>query len=264
MVSEKKALTGNRVYRMGSYAPTRGTNNPTGYLKRELKKRGGKATPAKKAQPLARKEPIKKAVPQKHGISQTGGDGKSDTRSGLAAKMLPGQSAQYSAGGTSTAPKSPTGGVGKVPSTVKINPYGQLQLPFSYEFSMSALERQQDANRALQMLGMDQQEQAQEYLKNMRTINQGYGEQKAQAINTASGRGTAFSSAYGKRVVGNATNYNNALGDLENQNIRANVGFTTQRNQIQADLNDYLRKLAMQRGVELDGQAGTLGLGKAR
>jgi len=31
---------GKKVYSQGSHAPTRGTVNPTGYIKRELKKRG--------------------------------------------------------------------------------------------------------------------------------------------------------------------------------------------------------------------------------
>lgn len=35
---------GKKVYGSGSYAPTKGTVNPTGYIKRELKKRGVQQT----------------------------------------------------------------------------------------------------------------------------------------------------------------------------------------------------------------------------
>lgn len=40
MVSVPKALAGRKVYSSGSYAPTRGTVNPSGYIKRESEKRG--------------------------------------------------------------------------------------------------------------------------------------------------------------------------------------------------------------------------------
>lgn len=59
---------GKRVYRGGSFAPNRGKVNPGGYIKREVRKRG---------------------------VSQIGGDGMSDTRSGLAKAAL----ARMQAGG---------------------------------------------------------------------------------------------------------------------------------------------------------------------
>lgn len=40
---------GRKVYSRGSYAPTRGTVNPSGYIKRELKKRAKKRNQPSKA-----------------------------------------------------------------------------------------------------------------------------------------------------------------------------------------------------------------------
>lgn len=57
--------TGKTVYGNGSYAPNRGTNNPAGYIKREVNKTG----------PLG-------------GVSNFGSTGRSETRSGLARKAL--------------------------------------------------------------------------------------------------------------------------------------------------------------------------------
>lgn len=44
---------GRKVYSRGSYAPTRGTVNPSGYIKRELKKRAKRNNPTKTTAQMA-------------------------------------------------------------------------------------------------------------------------------------------------------------------------------------------------------------------
>lgn len=58
-------MTGKTVFGNGSYAPTRGTNNPAGYIKRDINKSG----------PFG-------------GVSRFGSTGRSETRSGLAKAAL--------------------------------------------------------------------------------------------------------------------------------------------------------------------------------
>lgn len=53
MVSVPKALAGRKVYSSGSYAPTRGTVNPSGYIKRESEKRGTVNKPSQTRSGLA-------------------------------------------------------------------------------------------------------------------------------------------------------------------------------------------------------------------
>ena len=50
-MNTRTAATGKRVYRMGSFAPTRGKVNPVGYVKREMKKQAlAKAVLARRKQ----------------------------------------------------------------------------------------------------------------------------------------------------------------------------------------------------------------------
>lgn len=64
---------GKTVFGNGSYAPNRGTNNPAGYIKREINKQG--------------QEGINKQGPF-GGVSNFGSTGRSETRSGLARRAL--------------------------------------------------------------------------------------------------------------------------------------------------------------------------------
>lgn len=275
MLNLPDMLTGKRVYRMASHAPNRGTVKPKGYIKREIKKQG-----------------------LRRGVSKTGGDGMSDTRSGLAASALrrgmnkatlnkrfaakgkvpvkapvartaaavspAAQAAARTALGVSKPVASaavaaaPTG-----PPQVSINPDGTLKLPFNYEFSQNALEKSEEANNALLDLQRQFQQQGLEFTSNMRNAKQGYTTQKRQALNAAAGGGSAFSSAYGNQVVNDATDYNNQVNDLQSRNNVFNTGITNQQNAVVAGLNNFLRKSAGAYGAELDSQAGTLGYGKS-
>lgn len=254
MTSVSNGLVGKRVYRMSSHAPNRGTLKPGGYLKREMKKQG---------------------------VSKIGGDGMSDTRSGLAKAALAKQKFPTSsrpvpgkAKGLVGKAQGQLGASGKPATMFNHQPFknpkvtatadGTLKLPFDYEFSSAALQAAQAANAKLLEMQTQSQNQAQSYLANMRNAQSGYGQQKKASLNNYAGRGTAFSSGYGQQVGSDATAYNNQVNDLNAQNTIFNNSMTSGRNQIQADLNDFLRQQAMAQGVKLDGQAGTLGYGKSK
>lgn len=270
MATMRKALTGKRVYRMSSHAPTRGTNNPKGYVERELRNRN-KPQMAQKVQPLKKAEPLKKQMPGTHGISRVGKDGQSDTRSGLAARTMK-IKPRIGTALSIRQHKPPVNKAGKVslmhaPLTtpgykpIAINNNGRLDLPFDYSAAQNALEQQQKANQDLVGLQTQSQEHAQNYLKTLRDTQQGFGEQQRQTLNDNAARGTAFSSGYGMQVGNNANQFNNQVNDLNAENTTFNNGIEAQRNQINTGLQDYLRQQATARGVQLAPQLGTLGYG---
>jgi hypothetical protein len=273
MMNTNKALTGKRVYRMSSHAPTRGTNNPSGYIKRELRN-DNKPERAQRIQPLKPAEPVYKKAAGNHGVSKVGNDGQSDTRSGLASKMkppprnitkLPSRPRPRVAGIVKAA--GMTGGAAMAAhnkANIAINNNGRLDLPFDYSASQNALEQQQQANQSLLDLQSQQQQHAQEYLKGLRDAQQGYTGQQRQTLNDNAARGTAFSSGYGVQVGQNATNYNNAVNDLGAQNTQFNNSIEAQRTAVNTGLQDYLRQQALARAVKLDNDAGTLGFGVSK
>jgi hypothetical protein len=265
MTNVSKALTGKRVYRMSSYAPTRGTNNPKGYVERELRNRT-KPQKVQKQLPQKRAEPIQKKIAGTHGVSKVGKDGQSDTRSGLAASTLNKPNRRRRRRSINDSFQK----FNRAPLTtprykpIAINSNGRLDLPFDYAAGQGALERQQEANSNLLDLQRQTQEHATSYLQQMRNSQQNYGQVRRQTLNSNAARGSAFSSAYGTAVGRNATDYNNQVNDLNADNTLFNNGVAAQRNDITAGLNDFLRQQALQRGVALGSKAGTLGFGKAK
>lgn len=93
-------LVGKTVYRGSSYAPTRGQNNPQGYINRELNgpnwkpdkvagtNYGQLVSSAAHARNLARRGINNKKQGPFGGVSQFGFTGRSETRSGLAKQAL--------------------------------------------------------------------------------------------------------------------------------------------------------------------------------
>lgn len=260
MFSADTARLGKRVYKGVSKAPNRGTVKPGGYIQREMRN---------KAKSMV-----------------VGGDGMSDTRSGLAQTALRQQIAGRKA------PPRPLGGVKKKPAAgakprvrtmitgatsgkapnlnppkavpqLNINTNGTLQLPFDYQFSQDALNRTETANAELLDVQKEQQQQALSYAQNLRNASQGYSQQKLGSLNDFSGRGVLFSSGYGQQIGRDATAYNNQVNDLNAENTMLNNQFSDQRTQIQTDLKNFLRQQAGQQGVKLDADAGSLGYGKS-
>lgn len=214
MASLQRAQTGNRVYGGASQAPNRGqvsAKGAQGYLQRELKNRnqGGIVNPV-------------------------GRDGKSDSRSGVAARAL-GNSGigRQQAGGLKTPPNKnktggiqgnqqaappvgpPMGSVAQPPAPqIRINDKGLLELPYNQNMSASALAAYGDSNDELMALQQEEQQMALEAMQGRRDADTQYGQLKTQSLaNNASG-GTAFSSMYAKQVSDNASAYTNTLGEI--------------------------------------------------
>src|SRR5690349_5234025 len=136
-----KFAAGRKVYGQGATSPTRGTVDPSGYIKRELARQSNQ-----------------------QGVSRIGNDGKSDTRSGIAHNAIKnnlgnnvGRSPQstvrnpngpkrdmpkFMPRSTPAAVSSPGASpVGAAPqSTVQVAPNGQLQLPYDSEYFGQVLD----------------------------------------------------------------------------------------------------------------------------
>lgn len=72
------------VYRNSSFAPTRGTNNPTGYIMRANRMGAGVPNTGSGRQVIGNKRPITPFG----GVSKFGSTGRSETRSGLAKQAM--------------------------------------------------------------------------------------------------------------------------------------------------------------------------------
>lgn len=272
-------LTGKKVNGSGSFAATRGpvsAQGAQGYLQREVNKPGN--------------------VGIHGGVSRVGNDGKSDTRSGIAAGLL---AKQRSVGGPITngmaagpggpgggkggvkppklPPKTvPTGGVkgpgpggvatdggpgGIAPPEVNVNDAGQLELPYNAAFQANQLANLNQYNQDIMGLTMGMQNQQLEYNQNKRDLNLDYVDIKRDTLNQNATGGTAFSSQYGTAVGRNAQNFNNDLGDLESANTLFGQQSSMQQAAITAAFNQQMAMDALAYGESVAGDAGSLGLG---
>ncbi len=240
---------GKKVYGQGSYAPTRGQVNPQGYIQREIKNRN------------------QQALAGRGGVSRVGNDGQSDTRSGIAKRLLgnKGSSAgagrppravvTNSGGGNSARPKttrSPSPGITRGPgitagvrppvSVVQANPTGQLQLPYGSEFANQALDAQMAYDAEILALQGDEQENESAYASNSRDLEQGYTNQQRGTLNENASSGTAFSSAMGVGVNEDSRLYNNSKNDLLSGYTNFKTGLGNRKNQASTALRTMLQR----------------------
>lgn len=264
---------GKKVYARGAHRPTAGRVNPAGYIAREARNRA-----------------------KKRSVSRVGRDGQSDTRSGLAKAAIartqsmtgsvpktapgapiamkpvstmapapvPGQVPRPGAPVTETGNMSQPAGTPAVPQVphIQINPNGTLDLPYDIQATSDLLAQKEAANTALLDLQSAEQQQALDFTTQRRDLDIDYEGIRREALNRASGRGTAFSSGYGVDVGNNARDYNNVLNDLIAGNNAFQQDATKQRNNIVTNFNDFVRKEALDRAARLAEQAGKLGYGK--
>lgn len=259
---------GNPIYRMSSFAPTRGPVNPQGYLQRELRRQG-----------------------------LQGNDGQSDRRSGVAQQALqrrgivagePGNGAPGSPGkprnngggvtpsdprGTGSGPKPPVkgettpggpyGGIMNNAGTpvVNVNEDGTLELPFDLQTSKDALALQQDFNSRLLELQQGSQASDLEYQMAMRAAMQGYDETKRGTLNSAASSGNAFSSAYGYAAGRNANEFANTTGNLTATHGLDAAQTVASREALVRDFNAALAQLIAEQAANASADAGSLGYG---
>lgn len=251
-MSLPQLLQGRTVYRNSSYAPTRGTNDPTGYIRRGIQQRPGIIPQTNNAGPYG-------------GVSSVGSDGESDTRSGLAQRALNSQ-LQHQGVGTSVAGQTSIGAPTpqlNIPSApiADISAIGAIKLPYNFESNQNILAQKKAANDALLKLQQQRQQDALNYAKSIFDNKGQFVSLLAQNLNDFSGRGTAFSSGYGKSVGDNYTKFNDLINELQSNETRSMNNYQGSANQIQSDLNDYLLNAALQQGFAANKTAGKWGIG---
>jgi hypothetical protein len=226
-----------------------------GYLKREVKNRnqGGVVRPV-------------------------GRDGKSDSRSGVAARAL--NQGLASHGGRTPATKTKTkpgqqqatnptplqnaaaqDPLAPAPIQLKVTPNGTLELPYNQSFSSDALQAFKEGNDELLSLQQEEQAMQQEVMQGRRDADTQYGQLKTQTLSTAGGGGTTFSSAHGKRIADDATAYSNTLADISKREADFTQNASARRAAIQSALAMQLAEGAQGYGDELNEEAGDLGYG---
>lgn len=144
---------------------------------------------------------------------------------------------------------------------VKINENGQLDLPYGENFGADMLQHQEEMNASLLDLQTSGQDQQASYAASKRDLDATYTKAKRSTLDNAAARGSVFGSSYGVGVGNDATNFNNQASDLESQNNQALVANSAGRTGIETSFNNYLRKAVLDRGVELNADAGKLGYG---
>lgn len=265
-MNPQQALAGKKVYGQGSFAPTKGrvsANGMQGYLQR--------------SQRLG-------------GVRKVGGDGQSDTRSGLAQMAMqrremaggkrPNQSFQAPNNQRLKPPTKPGGGpslVGggaasataaqssgsNVPQ-VTVNNNGQLELPYNPAWSQELLQQMGQYNSDLAALQGEQQQEGLAYGQATRQAGEDYTGQKRTTLNTNAGAGTAFSSAYGVQASNDAGNYQNTINEMLAQHDASNTAFDTERTAIINAFKQQMQQSALAYAEQTAQKAGTLGYGQAK
>jgi hypothetical protein len=145
---------------------------------------------------------------------------------------------------------------------IQINSNGQLDLPYNQQFAGYLLDAKDQFNSQLLGLQQGQQMQDLDFTRAKRDADIDYQEAARQALTQNASRGLAFSSAYGKDVADNATNYNNYMSDLTQSDALYDQSVAAQRSGIETTFNDMLRRYALQQAEEAAKDAGNLGYGK--
>lgn len=275
--------TGKKVYSNGTNAPTRGTVNPAGYIKRELTNGPRRSGIAKAAinrveggrgfggiirgkGPTGMRPPVSKRPyvkvnpgtgPQNGGRPASGG---SNVQGWLDPNQGP-QGGQANVQGWLDPIQEAAANRAK---PMNVTPNGQLDLPYDDSFAWELLGAKQNMNQSLLDLQMQQQQQSLNYGQQKREAEYGFEDLSRRTLNADAARGMAFSSGYGNNVARNATKYNNYMSDLDANNNLFNQGIDVNRMQIGNSMNEMLRMAALQRAQGLEGQAGDLGFGEGQ
>ncbi len=259
-------LRGRNVYGSGSYAPTKGRVSAAGsqgYLKRSIRQ-------------------------QINPVRSVGGDGQSDTRSGLAAAAMQRRIAQqpknngFHVASTTPFPTAqqpqpvnPNGqavgggaqsgaaanSMGGTPQVV-VNNNGQLELPYSPAWSQELLTQMGQYNSDLAALQADQQQSNLQFAAQRRLTDTEYTDTKRTTRNRNGGAGTLFSSAYGVQSLDDANDYQNTINELTAQQSASETAYDTQRTAIINGFKSILQQQALQYAESVAENAGSLGYGQ--
>lgn len=250
MATTISGLQGKTVYRGSSYAPTRGTNNPTGYLQRELSKQG-LVDDGNNNNPNGN-------VGLHGGVSTVGSDGNSDTRSGLAANALKTTGAVGTSNGQGNALSSgkPQLTVPDAP-TAQISSIGEIKLPYNFGSTQNILAEQQAAQEALRNIQQSQQDNAINYVRDVAGTQDSFDTTMLGSRNNASGRGTGFSSAYGKAVSTNYGKFSDLMQQLASDHGTKTLRANQDQNSVLSKFDTFLKSEVNKQGYDAMQNAGT-------
>ena len=246
MVSMQKAQTGARVYRGVGQSPNMGqvsAKGAQGYIQREQRKNGP--------------------------VRPIGNDGKSNSRSGVAAAALKRQGKTATVRGSNGKPAgqgkpkpsvgAPVGAPAAPPPQVRVSDTGLLELPYDQNYAADQYASVEEANQSLLELQMEEQQNNLEYAQATQQATTAHEQNKKNTLSGAGGAGTVFSSQYGNQVATNATNYTNTLSDLTNKNAQFKSEAALRRAGIESSLARQLAQATQEYGDDLGEDAGELG-----
>lgn len=275
MVSLFQAQTGNRAYGFGvRQAPNKGpvsAKGAQGYMARELRNRQQNMRPA----------PMNNSgfTGNRSVATPYGSDGKSDRRSGLAAKVLNGgfggktdaaiqkhkdQLQQLAVKNANPKPNGTNAIQGNAPQAVTANANGVLELPYNQDFAEGQYAALDQANQALLGFKNEADNQAIKYNQQLRQEAQQYDQTKLQTLNGNAANGTAYSSMYGTAVANNAQQHANAAGMIDQENTAFQQDLAARRAASQSAYAQANQKATQEYGDALGEQAGTLGYGQTK
>lgn len=289
-MSIERYLTGNRVYRGGSSAPTMGTVDPQGYVERELRKRmllqepsqtrsglaqaalqriqGGMLSPQRQTMPYSPGE----TTPQRQIMPTSGPQGQAIGLGGnsvlqariaaVKAEHLAEQQSHKQALLQKQASRPKVSPVGKVTST-KAKPK-PTALPWDLEAQNAKMsETQKLAQLRNQILQMRQGAQR-NYSMGMNELDQAQPEQERGLLNQFGGRGLAHSSGYGMGVGGLQNQFAGMRSGLQGDLTSTLNDASTQEAQGVGNYNQRLALIQQALAQRLSRSAGKLGWGPTK
>lgn len=242
---------GQKIYGTGSYAPTVGTVDPSGYVDRGISQsRSGLAAAA-----------LNKLQQNTTGHTQYGA-AVNPQMSATAAKGTSARKPKGKGGKKNNNKDKPLHIDPKPAPKVHVTPNGQLNLPWSADNKLQAITAQQKLTSTLQ----GNQTMLDDYMNTYRDQkhqgNIANDEAFKQITASDAGRGMAFSSGHAENLANQDTAFtnwktglNNNRTAFQNQIASANTGAT-------GDFFGKLRQLAINQGMDLEKYAGTLGYGR--
>lgn len=286
-MSLERYLAGNKVYRHGSSAPTRGTVDPTGYVDRELRKRMIPQDPSQARSGLAAAamqrlqggsgvqrftQPYQSPGSNvRRSIQPVGGNWGGAANSALTAKMAA-VKAEHAAQQQQMQEQLRM----KIAARPKVSPVGKVSpskpkpvaKPTALPWDMDSMQQKIDAGDELgqlrNMLMAARQGTQREYGDTMQEINQQQPEEERGLLNNFGGRGMAFSSGYGMGV-GNLQNRFAGMRGSAQQALADRLSeFQNQETQGNATYNKRLVAIQQMLAQKLSGRAGSLGFGPVR
>lgn len=295
-------LTGNKVYRGGSSAPTMGTVDPMGYIDREINKRSNMLSdPSQTRSGLAqaalqRLGTLTPSNPDTYGPQPTGtGSELSGAALGsgfnnapiihgtpTAQTLTPGLQSHIPAppppkptvsstgkiSAANPAAPVPTTGAGGIATTPVGSSYTagmqvpNTALPFDYQGSMDQINATDTLGQLMNQILAERQVAQRNYASGMHQLDMQQPIDERGLINQFAGRGLAHSSGYGVGYGNLENQYAGSRTSLADTLSQLLTQYGLQQAQGQGTYDQQMAVIKSAIAQRLAGQAGTLGLGK--